>query len=549
MNTSNMKIYKIAFLILSGLAVQQADAKVTLPDVIAPGMIVQRGEDVRLWGKADPGEEVTAACNKRKVKVTADASGNWQLSLPALKPGGPYTITVNDVVLDNVLSGDVFLCSGQSNMELPVRRVAEMFADEVASYSNDAIRQFNVKKEISFNTGEDNAPGSWNSMTPSNALNFSAIGYFFAKELNARTGVPIGIINSSWGGTPIEAWTSREFLVDYPMALSQLHIYDDEGYRTRIKQLEGENYARWNATLWAGDPGVNSDIKWYGSNVDDSDWDMVVLPGHYGDSRKSWGGDGLNAVNGSHWFRKSIDVPADAAGKDAVLRLGCIVDADSVFFNGTFVGTTGYQYPPRIYNIPGELVRPGANRITVRLISQYGFPEFVSEKPYKFISGETVIDLSGEWKYRRGAVMPQGPGMEFYCYVPTVLYNKMIAPLSKMPVSGVLWYQGESNVSRRNIYADQLVNMIDNWRQSWDNPDMPFYIVELADFLHESDVEGRESWNEMRQQQRKAVEMSTNTWLVPNADLGEWNDIHPLDKKTPGVRAASIVLESKKLKK
>ena len=179
MNTNNMKIYKIAFLILSGLAVQQADAKVTLPDVLAPGMVVQRGENVRLWGKADPGEEVTAVCNKSKVKVTADASGYWQLSLPALKPGGPYTITVNDVVLDNVLSGDLFICSGQSNMELPVRRVTEVFADEVASYSNDAIRQFNVKKEFSFNTGEDNAPGNWSSVTPSDALNFSAIGYFF----------------------------------------------------------------------------------------------------------------------------------------------------------------------------------------------------------------------------------------------------------------------------------------------------------------------------------------------------------------------------------
>lgn len=539
-----MNRYIKSLLMLAFCSAQTVTARVVLPDILSSGMVVQRGEDVSLWGKADPGENVLARCGKKSVSTVADCDGNWSLKLPALKAGGPYVVHVNDIELDDVLSGDVFVCSGQSNMELPVNRVLDMFADDVAMYADEHVRQFMVDKQFSFDANESDSQGHWCKADPVAALNFSALGYFFARELHAATGVPVAIINASWGGTPIEAWMSKEYLSDDPMALAQLKIYDDETYRDDIKRLESKNYARWNATLYLMDKGISGDVKWFDCQLDTSDWTAVVIPGGYGSSRSSWGSDGLNPVNGSHWFRKTVQIPAGEAGKDAVLRLGCIVDADSVYFNGEYVGSTGYQYPPRVYKVPGRLVRKGDNQLTVRVISQNGYPQFVPEKPYKLVFDDNEISLEGEWKYRLGAVMPSGPGMQFYCYVPTVLYNKMIAPIVKYPVCGAVWYQGESNVGRRNQYDRQLVNLIDNWRRAWNDRDMPFYVVELADFLHPSDKGGRQAWAEMRQRQAKAVSDTHHAWLIGNSDLGEWNDIHPLDKKTLGQRVARQVLEN-----
>lgn len=533
------------------------EAKVTLPHLISSGMVVQRNQPVKLWGKADPSEAVNVKVAKGKSASTvADADGNWSVSLPALKAGGPYTITINDITLDNVMSGDVLLCSGQSNMELPVRRVTDMFAEEIASYDNPNIRHFRVPNVFEFHGPKDDVDGSWKELTQENVMNFSALGYFISKALYEETGVPVGIINSSWGGTPVEAWISEEYLAPYPRAINEKRLYEDDGYRDRIKKLEGENYARWNNVLYLGDPGLHGAVKWMEPDFDDSSWvEVDLISGNSvtdgtvtgDDLHNAWRGaqwatDGLNPVNGSHWFRKNINLTAEQASKPGVLRLGCIVDADSVYVNGVFVGTTSYQYPPRIYNVPAGVLKEGKNNVTVRLFSQNGQGHFVAEKPYCLILGDERIDLTGNWRYNRGAAMTPGPGMEFYCYKPTVLYNAMIHPLINVPVSGVVWYQGESNVSRRNEYASLLETMMANWRDSMNNPELPFYIVELADFLHSSDKRGRASWAEMRKQQAKAAEDTPNAYLIPNSDLGEWNDIHPLDKKTLGNRVVKAVI-------
>lgn len=528
------------------MMVQPVRSEVSLPDVLADGMMVQRDVPVRLWGHADPQEKVVASCGPNNVETVADSCGNWSLELPPLSSGGPYSITINSNVLENVIAGDVFLCSGQSNMELPIARVTDLFADEVAEYSNDNIRYFQADKLFDFHAECDNVKGKWSVLTPKTARSYSALCYFFAKKLNEDTGVPVGIINCSWGGTPIEAWIGRENLQAYPMAINKLKLYEDDGYRDRIKCLESENFSRWSKILYETDPGIQSPVKWYAPEYDDSSWMAVDVPGEYGSAEKSWGSDGLNPINGSHWFRKTIDVPSRLAGKDATVRLGCIVDADSVFFNGEFIGTTSYQYPPRIYSVPGNLVKSGKNQITVRLISQNGFPHFISEKPYKFISGKEEISLEGEWKYNPGVRMTSGPAMEFFCYVPTVLYNSMIHPLAGLPLSGVVWYQGESNVGRHNQYSSLLQILMQNWRTVWDDSDLPFYVVELAGFLHPSDKAGRSAWDKMRKSQAAGVAESHNAWLIKNSDLGEWNDIHPLDKKTLGARVAEAVINSRK---
>lgn len=542
------------------------EARVQLPQVLSSGMIVQREAPVKLWGTADPGETVLVKVTdsrkktvgaRKGVTVVAGDDGKWSVELPALKAGGPYTVTINDVTLDDVLSGDVLICSGQSNMELPVSRVTDMFADEIAAYSSNEVRQYYLPREVEFHAPlEDTKPASWKPCTPENVMKFSALGYFVAKDLNARTGVPVGIISANWGGTPVEAWISEESLEAFPRAVNEKRIYEDDAYRAHVKKVEGENYARWYGVLYDGDPGLHGDKKWYDADLDDSGWAVVdILKGtitdgtvtgedlHNGWTGNQWASDGLNPVNGSHWFRKNVNLTAEQAGKPAVLRLGCIVDADSVYVNGTFVGTTSYQYPPRIYNVPAGVLKEGVNNVTVRLFSQNGKGSFVPEKPYKIILGNgDEVSLEGEWRYRLGAPMVHGPGMEFWAYKPTVLYNSMIHPLSKLPVAGVVWYQGESNVSRRNEYGPLLKTMIADWRKSFNDGSMPFYIVELADFMHPSDKRGRAAWAEMRKVQAEVADSTPDAVLIHNSDLGEWNDIHPLDKKTLGGRVVDAIV-------
>ncbi len=546
-------------LLLALCAALPVTAKVKLPTLLSDGMVLQRERPVRLWGSADAGErveirfvkadgrELPQQLNGKRLKeafaATADAAGNWVITLPALKHGGPYRLTVNDVQVDDLLIGDVLLCSGQSNMELPVRRVTDKFAAEIAAYENPMIRHITVPKVTNFHAPQADMPAAaWRPVAQPYVMEFSALAYFTARALYERNGVPVGLVNSSWGGTPVEAWISEASLAPYPYYINLKRLYEDDGYCARIKRLEGENYARWNAALYLGDPGLHEATPWYAADYDDSAWPSADLFSRtVAGSDHRWGSNGLNPVGGSHWFRKQVDLPAEMAGKEATLRLGCIVDADSVYVNGTFVGTTGYQYPPRIYRVPAGLLRSGRNNITVRVISNGGYPQFVPEKPYKLIVGTEEISLEQGWKYRAGAPMPKAPSMMFFCYQPVCLYNAMIAPLANFTFKGAVWYQGESNVGRRNEYEALLTTMIADWRATFADPELPFYIVELADFLHESDRGGRQAWAEMRQIQAAAAEHNRRTVLIRNQDLGEWNDIHPLDKKTLGQRVAEAV--------
>lgn len=530
-------------LLLASTGVMEAAVK--LPQILTDGMIVQRGEPVKLWGTAEPGETVTVRTDIKKAKpvtTTADAQGQWMVELPALKPGGPYTITINDITIKDILSGDVFLCSGQSNMELPVRRVTDMFADEIAAYNNENIRQYAVPQTTAFHGPQtDTNTSAWRPCTQENVMDYSALAYFFAKKLYEDTGVPVGIINSCWGGTPVEAWTSEATMAKWPSDLAKKKLYEDDGYRKRIKDLEGENYHRWNVELYATDPGRTAQMQWSDPSLVDSDWEEVDL------LQTQWGKDKNTRVNlvGSHWLRKHINVTAEQAAGDATLRLGCFEGADSAFVNGKFVGTVGYQYPPRIYKVPAGTLHQGENVITVRGISGGGEPRFVQEKPYKLIYVDgTETNLEGKWLYRTGSRMPNGPSMMFYHYIPVVLHDAMISPLYNLPIAGAVWYQGESNVSNRHEYGAKLTAMISDWRKGFKRPELPFYIVELADFLHPSDKGGRNAWAEMRKVQAAVADADANAYLIQNSDLGEWNDIHPLDKKTLGNRVAAAVLST-----
>lgn len=512
-----------------------AGAEVKPAKILQDGMVVEYSKPLTLWGTADPNETFDIKVNKsRKAKVKADEDGNWEVQLPALKAGGPYTIQIGDKTLSDVLSGDVVLCSGQSNMELFVYRVEDMYGDTISKYSNDKVRQFVAPKEIAFDGPEkDLHGGKWVKTSPSTSANFSALGYFIAMEMNAKTGRPVGIINCSWGGTPVEAWMSEESLKPYQRQSAQLMIDRDADYRDRVTKTEREKQGRWNAALWAGDPGRKE--HWESKTTDVSNWkDVDIL------KDRSWTFDGNNAIGGSHWFVKKVNVPAELASKPAMLRMGVLVDADSTYVNGEFVGNITYMYPPRKYKLREGLLKPGENTITVRLVSNGGRGEFIPEKPYKIVfEGGDEISLEGIWKYRQGNRMPNAPGSTFWCYSPTVLYNSMIAPITKYGVGNVVWYQGESNVGNRNEYGDLLTRMINLWRSDRQDSGLPFYIVELANYMPEWNKGGRNAWAEMRDVQKKTCETVANCHFVENYDLGEWNDIHPLDKLTLAKRVVA----------
>lgn len=550
--------YKIRLIMAALLCfcILHTEAKVKLPALISNGMVLQRGQYIKIWGTADAGESVQMkflkdnlpTLNKgRKLRspyiTTADEKGNWSIMLPPMKAGGSYTLQINELEIKDVLVGDVWLCSGQSNMELTVSRVTDMFNGEIKSYNNEQIRYLKVPYTYNFHHPQnDMSKGKWKILNQKNVMDYAALCYFFAKAIYKKTGVPVGLINSSWGGTPVEAWISEDGIKDFPMYLNDKWRYEDDEYVNKLKQVENMGQNLWNMSLYRSDAGLHEQTPWYAADYDDTEWKKTYL------FSKAWGSNGLNPINGSHWFRKHVEIPKNWEGQEAILRLGCMVNADSVYINGIFVGSTSYQYPPRIYNIPAGLLKAGENTVTIRLISYGGYPNFVKEKPYKIICNNTEISLEGEWRHKIGSIMPSSPPRTGFNYKAVGLYNGMIAPLLNYMVRGVIWYQGESNVSRRNEYSELLTALISDWRKKFNNPELPFYIVELADFLAPNDP-GRRGWEEMQKIQAHIVESNSNTKLIHNSDLGEWNDIHPLNKKTLGSRLAESVWNELELKK
>lgn len=532
---------KATLFIAATMCVGSVFSEVRLPSLLSDGAVLQRNLPITIWGTGTPGEPVQVSLNKKKVKTEVLADSTWTVQLPPMKAGGPYVLRVNDLTVDDVLIGDLYLCSGQSNMELMVSRTLDFFKDEVSSYSNPEIREFKVPKEYAFHGGKnDVSPSEWKKAVPGTSERFGALVYFMAKELYEKNGgVPVGIVNSSWGGTKIEAWISEDALKDYPVRLHKLRISEDDAYRRDLGSGERRAQSLWYRTMDSDDPGYKGPVGWNSPKLDDSAWNETDL------MEGKWGIKDGKPVNGSHWLRKTVKVSNDKAGKGAELRLGCIVDADSVWVNGSFVGNTTYQYPPRIYKIPAGVLHEGDNVVCVRVVSNGGAPHFVPEKPHKIIYDDgSEISLEGKWRHHIGSMMPPTPSVTDFFQNPSVLYNSMIYPLSRIPFRGVVWYQGESDVDIRFEYTDLLKSLISDWRATFSDEGLPFYIVELADFLHESNVGGRKSWQEMRESQRRAADESASAWWVRNGDIGEWNDIHPRDKKTPGIRVATKILEN-----
>jgi len=520
--------------VLVFLAVGLSHGQVTLPRLVSDGMVLQRGNDTRIWGWASPGEAIDVEFVGRKFSTNADGEGNWEVNLGSLQPGGPHRMVIsgsNVITLNNILIGDVWVASGQSNMELPMRRLYWVYPEVIEQSDNPNIRQFWVPEVYFFDGPRKNHPGGrWISANPETVTEFYAVAYFFALELYERLGVPIGIISSALGGSPAEAWMSEDALKAFPVHYNELQKFKDENLRNKITSSDNNRINAWYAELNRLDKGYKETPSWREAETDLSQWQPIAVPG-------LWRGTSLEGTNGVVWFRKEIDVPLQMTGMAAKIILGCIVDADSVFINGTFVGTTSYQYPPRRYNIPAGVLKPGLNTVVVRVISNQGHGGFVPEKIYAITTNTDTLQLGGEWKYRVGAVMPPLAGQTFIRWKPAGLYNGMIAPMHRYRIKGVIWYQGESNASRPAEYHSLFPAVISNWRNKWQQGDFPFLFVQLANFMEDYDHPTESNWALLREAQLKTLAVPATAMAV-TIDIGEWNDIHPLNKMDVGRRLA-----------
>lgn len=522
--------YKVVWLIIAVFSISLTEAKIKLPALVSDGMILQRNQKLKIWGYADAGEKVSVKFLNASYTTSADKNGNWNIILPELKAGGPFVMNINEVTIKNILIGDVWVASGQSNMELPMRRLKPLYGNEIKNANNQNIRFFTVPQKYNFKAPQTELDGGkWEAADPQTILNFSGVAYFFAKDLNEKNKVPVGIIHTSLGGSPVQAWMDENSLKKYPEYLEEAKKWRNDDL---IKSTEsGEQAAgkAWYSELDQTDLGLKQ--HWEKSDLDDSGWKTMTVPGSWEHQEGSF--------DGTVWLRKEIILPKGSAAQSAFLNLGRIKDADVTYINGVKVGNVTYEYPPRWYDIPAGVLKDGKNIIAVRITNGSGKGQFIADKPYYLEIGNRKIDLKGQWKYNVGAKMTKmAPGQTFIRWKPTGLYNSMINPLIDYKIKGFIWYQGESNTGKPKEYGDLLTTMITDWRTKWNEENAPFLIVQLANFMESKSQPIESNWAELRDQQRMVSLTVPNTGLVVSIDVGEWNDIHPLNKKAIGDRLA-----------
>ena len=515
----------------------QADIK--LPALISDGMILQRDTKLFIWGWAAPGEKVQLIFNKKSGRATAGSDGCWKISLPPMKAGGPYNMVIkgnNTITIHDILLGDVWFCSGQSNMVLTMERVKEKYPDDISGANFPLIRNFFIPTAANVTAVQaDLPPGKWIAATPENVQGFGAVTFFFARSIYNELKIPIGIINSSVGGTPIEAWTSEEGLKEFPAVMLRIAKLKDTAYLNPLLRSAKRNASSVEKAVdRSADKGVSGQVPWFDPSFVPGDWQKFWLPGY-------WDDQGVSGLHGIVWFRKVISLPGSFAVKPSKLYLGRIVDADDVYVNGVLSGSTTYQYPPRRYTLPPGLLKPGKNVITVRVTNYSGKGGFVPDKPYYLVAGNDSIDLRGEWLYKVGQVFRPvtqtgSPAISMQ-NEPTGLYNTMVAPAINYRIKGFLWYQGESNAGKPAEYQKLLPALINDWRSKWQQGPLPFLFVQLPNFMEVKYLPSESNWAELRAGQLRSLAV-TNTAMAVTIDVGEWNDIHPLEKKVIGERLA-----------
>lgn len=563
------KIYKAAIIALFMTAwpacVMGKDAAATekeqgglhMPAIFGDGMVIQRDAEINIWGWARKGEKVTVTLNGRKATAKADKLGAWSVKMKSMEAGGPYTLHIKGKTeekrIEDVMLGDVFLFSGQSNQELMIYRCLDdkKVAEAVEGYSNDMVRIMKLPHQYNYVKPQDDCIGaSWKKVSPETVGNMAAVSCLTAMELQKHAGVAVGIINSSVGGTGVECWMSQENLkrfAEFSKTFSH-EKYKNPNWPKERMEKEAKKGGAWDKKLTEQDTVIG---RWRTPGYDFSQWREVDIFSQFYDSKQP---------NGNYWFHNTATLTADDIreikkenGGRALLRLGALKDADSVFVNGVCVGNTTYQYPPRKYSFDASLLHEGDNDIVIHLISQNRKPFFVKDKKYQLEIPGRNIPLCGKekpWRMAVGATMEQRPGQTYFVGTPTGLYNAMIHPLGKTAIRGMVWYQGEANEWNPKNYGNLLKAMIEEWQGQFPalekNGGKPWtsVIVQLAGYQQRHIGAYESGWCRIRTEQRAVTlpEYDMNAVLATAIDCGEYNDIHPQDKETVAHRIALQLL-------
>lgn len=510
-------------------------------------MVLQQQAKVNLWGTETPGKSftITTSWNNKTYKVAADAQGNWKIKISTPIYGGPYTITFNDgavSTLKNILIGEVWVCSGQSNMEMQLSGFLgnvlnlQYEVSDAANYSE--IRMLKIDNKSSFTPLTNvQTKGGWAVCSPQTVRDFSAAGYFFAKNLFIDKHVPIGIINSTWGGTVAEAWTSGSALKTMPAFAPFVEAAEGGMTQEKLDARYQTEVRAWIDSINVKDPAwQQGKLLWAEPGFDDAAWQKMVLPTY-------WEQAGVPDYDGTMWFRKKVNVPAAWAGKDLKLNMGGIDDYDVSYFNGAEVGHTELFIYKRSYTISGNLVKAGENTIAIRVFDNGGLGG-VNKGPLQLsLATDTTgqIDLAGAWVYHKAKdlkLLPQPPSQSNSPNRPTLIYNAMIAPILPYTIKGVIWYQGESNADRAVQYRQLFPLLINDWRQKWGEGNFPFYFVQIANYLA-LDQPPAANWPALRDAQLSTLSVP-NTGMAVIIDIGDARRIHPQNKQEVGRRLALI---------
>ncbi|TAH19334.1 MAG: 9-O-acetylesterase [Cytophagales bacterium] len=530
-----MKYIYMCVVVLTFFA-NQSFAEVSLPKIFADGMVLQREAAVPVWGWAEAGEKITVTFLGKRYTAKADKNGNWMVRLAEMKAGGTFELTVqgkskNVITIKNILIGEVWVCSGQSNMEWRIGSLPIKDA-EVAAANFPQIRTFTVPRVASSKPQKDVPSGEWQEAVGENVKNFSAVAYFFAKDLYQQYKVPIGLINTSWGGTIAETWMSAGAAKQIPDFKSQLEDLEKTPDLLEKAKKDAEEIRKKYA-----DMGRNTETgivgKWWKDDLSTNEWKEMKLP-------SLWENAGLQGLDGVVWFRKEIELPEKYVGKNLIINLGAIDDADETYLNGEKIGQTNSYSDKRSYQADAQKWRQGKNIITVRVTDTGGGGGIYGEPKEMFVGlgTERAVELAGNWKYRidmaeaMNVSVSANPNSH-----PTLLYNAMIHPLIPYSIRGAIWYQGESNASRAYQYRTVFAEMIKDWRNQWKQGAFPFLFVQLANYMKFEDVPKESEWAELREAQTMTLALP-NTGMAVIIDIGEGADIHPKNKHDVGKRLA-----------
>ena len=519
------------FLLISVLA----NANIRMPLLFSDGMVLQRDKQNPIWGFADANESVEIHFNKQVKKTTADKNGKWTVNLSAEKAGGPFELTIigkNKITIKNVLVGEVWICSGQSNMEFQVFKTMNA-EKEMADANYPMIRHFGVAQDLSGTPKDDLKQGKWEEANKKNVGNFTAVGYYFARKLYAELKIPIGIINTSWGGTNVETWTSREafenspdfkaMIADVPTlnvdSISKLYA---RKMKERVEKIQGNPVS------------CDNEDSFKELSFNDNSWGELNTP-------SLWENQPLGDLDGVVWMRKTITLTADDLKNKAVLSLAKIDDEDITYINGIEIGRNTQYDLKRVYSVPGNVLKEGKNVIAVRIVDNSGGGGIYGEaQDLKLNIGSKSIPLDGKWKFRvivvKTALSPNS--------YPSLLYNAMVNPLVPYGIQGVLWYQGEANVWRAAEYKKSFPLMINDWRTKFKQGNFPFYFVQLSTFDEFGGNSQKGSrWAELREAQSETLKVP-NTGMAVTTDIGNAKDIHPTNKQDIGLRLAAIAMNN-----